>query len=115
MDHVQVRNCVGRLTLPQVEAIAVHIRMAEQEREIAECLARPGQRPVERRLGSVPVDRRWTPVHAARMTVYETGRPAASGTLAGLRPTSEADPGGGSLRPAASAAGTRPGHGIGTR
>ena len=89
--------------------------MAERERKIAECLARPGQRPVERRLGSVPVDRCWTPVHAARMTVHETGRAAASGTLAGLRPTAEADPGGGLLRPSAIAAGTRPGHGIGTR
>ena len=73
----------------------VHIHIAEQEREVAECLAWSGLRPVEWLLDGVPVDGRWTLVHATHMTEDETRRAAASGAVAGLCPTTEANLGDG--------------------
>ena len=73
----------------------VHIHIAEQEKEVAECLAWSGQRPVERLLDGVTVDGRWTLVHATHMTGDETRRAAASGAVAGLCPTTEANLGDG--------------------
>ena len=73
----------------------VHIHIAEQEREVAECLAWSGRRPVEWLLDSAPVDRRWTLVHATHMTVGENKRAAATGAIAGLCPTTEANLGDG--------------------
>ena len=73
----------------------VHIHIAEQEREVAECLAWSGRRPVEWLLDSAPVDRRWTLVHATHMTADENKRAAATGAIAGLCPTTEANLGDG--------------------
>ena len=73
----------------------VHIHIAEQEREVAECLAWSGRRPVEWLLDGAPVDRRWTLVHATHMTADESRRAAATGAVAGLCPTTEANLGDG--------------------
>ena len=73
----------------------IHIHIAEQEREVAECLAWSGLRPVEWLLDGVPVDGRWTLVHATHMTAEEIRRAAASGAVAGLCPTTEANLGDG--------------------
>ncbi|MDE0409646.1 MAG: formimidoylglutamate deiminase [Alphaproteobacteria bacterium] len=73
----------------------VHIHIAEQEREVAECLAWSGRRPVEWLLDSAQVDRRWTLVHATHMTADESKRAAATGAIAGLCPTTEANLGDG--------------------
>lgn len=73
----------------------VHIHIAEQEKEVAECLAWSGLRPVEWLLDGVPVDGRWTLVHATHMTEDETRRAAAAGAVAGLCPTTEANLGDG--------------------
>ena len=73
----------------------VHIHIAEQQREVAECLAWSGRRPVEWLLDGAPVDRRWTLVHATHMTADENRRAAATGAIAGLCPTTEANLGDG--------------------
>ena len=73
----------------------VHIHIAEQEREVAECLAWSGRRPVEWLLDGAQVDRRWTLVHATHMTADENKRAAATGAIAGLCPTTEANLGDG--------------------
>jgi len=73
----------------------VHIHIAEQEKEVAECLAWSGLRPVEWLLDGVPVDGRWTLVHATHTTEDETRRAAATGAVAGLCPTTEANLGDG--------------------
>ena len=73
----------------------VHLHIAEQEREVAECLAWSGQRPVEWLLDHAPVDGRWTLVHATHMSAGEARRAAAAGALAGLCPTTEANLGDG--------------------
>lgn len=76
-------------------AAAVHIHIAEQRREVDDCLEHCGQRPVEWLLDHVNVDRRWCLVHATHMTDAETDSLAASGAVAGLCPTTEANLGDG--------------------
>jgi formiminoglutamate deiminase len=73
----------------------VHIHIAEQTREVEECLAWSGQRPVEWLLDHAPVDARWCLVHATHMTEAECGRLARSGAIAGLCPITEANLGDG--------------------
>jgi formimidoylglutamate deiminase len=73
----------------------VHIHIAEQVREVEECLGATGARPVEWLLHNAPVDGRWTLVHATHMTPAETGALAASDAVAGLCPTTEANLGDG--------------------
>ena len=73
----------------------VHIHVAEQVREVEDCLAWSGARPVEWLLDHAPVDGRWCPIHATHMTPEETARLAAAGAAAGLCPTTEANLGDG--------------------
>ncbi|HZD06588.1 MAG TPA: formimidoylglutamate deiminase, partial [Longimicrobiales bacterium] len=73
----------------------VHIHVAEQEREVEACLEWSGARPVAWLLDHAPVDRRWCLVHATHMDPGETRRVAASGAVAGLCPTTEANLGDG--------------------
>ncbi len=73
----------------------VHIHIAEQTGEVAECEAFTGQRPVQWLLDHAAVDPRWCLVHATHMTVEETARLAKSGAVAGLCPTTEANLGDG--------------------
>jgi Cytosine deaminase and related metal-dependent hydrolases len=73
----------------------IHIHIAEQTKEVEDCLAWSGQRPVEWLLAHQPVDRHWCLVHATHMTERETHDLAASGAVAGLCPTTEANLGDG--------------------
>jgi formimidoylglutamate deiminase len=86
--------------LPLAGEAPVHIHIAEQEREVADCLRWSGARPVEWLLDHAPVDARWCLVHATHMTREETDCLAASGAVAGLCPITEANLGDG-LFPAA--------------
>jgi formimidoylglutamate deiminase len=73
----------------------VHIHASEQTREVDECKATLGKRPVEWLLSHLPVDERWCVVHATHMTDEETRALAASGAVAGLCPTTEGNLGDG--------------------
>jgi formimidoylglutamate deiminase len=73
----------------------VHIHIAEQVREVEDCLAWSGARPVEWLLDHATVDGRWCPIHATHMTPGEAARLAAAGAVAGLCPTTEANLGDG--------------------
>lgn len=73
----------------------VHVHVAEQEREVLDCVAWSGRRPVERLLDALPVDDRWCLVHATHMTAEEARAAAATGAVAGLCPTTEANLGDG--------------------
>ncbi len=75
----------------------VHIHIAEQTREVEECVAWSGRRPVEWLLAHGPVDARWCLVHATHMVEREIRTLAASGAVAGLAPTTEADLGDGTF------------------
>ncbi|MDE1917191.1 MAG: formimidoylglutamate deiminase [Sphingomonadales bacterium] len=73
----------------------IHIHIAEQMREVEDCLAWSGARPVEWLLANAPVDERWCLVHATHMTGSETLALARSGAVAGLCPITEANLGDG--------------------
>jgi formimidoylglutamate deiminase len=73
----------------------IHIHIAEQTREVDDCLAWSGARPVEWLLDHAQVDARWCLVHATHMTPDETRRLGESGAVAGLCPITEANLGDG--------------------
>ncbi len=90
------------VTPTELEAVAamapggpIHIHAAEQTREVDDCLAWSGARPVEWLLDQAHIDARWCLVHATHVTPDETARLAASGAVAGLCPVTEANLGDG--------------------
>ncbi|MER9601472.1 formimidoylglutamate deiminase [Mesorhizobium sp. M0243] len=87
--------------LIEVTAIApdgpIHIHIAEQVKEVEDCLAWSGARPVEFLLGHAKVDKRWCLIHATHMTDAETVAMARSGAIAGLCPITEANLGDGTF------------------
>ncbi|HEY3777439.1 MAG TPA: formimidoylglutamate deiminase [Rhizomicrobium sp.] len=81
--------------LPLARGGPVHIHAAEQTKEVNDCLAWSGARPVEWLLDHAPVDRSWCLVHATHMDPVECSRLAGSGAIAGLCPVTEANLGDG--------------------
>ena len=75
----------------------VHIHIAEQKKEVNDCIASRGRRPVEDLFANHRVDERWCLVHATHMTGPEVDMLAASGAVAGLCPTTEANLGDGTF------------------
>ncbi len=75
--------------------IPMHIHVAEQQREVDQCLASYGRRPVRWLLENFDVDRNWCLVHATHMDHEEIDTLAASGAVAGLCPSTEANLGDG--------------------
>ncbi|WP_411704669.1 formimidoylglutamate deiminase [Edaphovirga cremea] len=75
--------------------LPVHIHIAEQQKEVSDSLAWCGERPVGWLLNHVDVDARWCLVHATHLDDSERDRLAASGAVAGLCPTTEANLGDG--------------------
>lgn len=73
----------------------LHIHLAEQPREVAECLAATGRRPVSLLLDHVAPDEGWCLIHATHMEAAECAALAATGAVVGLCPTTEADLGDG--------------------
>jgi formiminoglutamate deiminase len=73
----------------------IHIHVAEQVKEVEDCLAWSGARPVRWLLDHADVDRRWCLVHATHMDALETRDLARSGAVAGLCPVTEANLGDG--------------------
>ena len=73
----------------------IHIHLGEQEREVEDCLAWSGQRPIEWALDHLPIGPRWCAIHATHMTPEETAAFARTGAVAGLCPTTEANLGDG--------------------
>lgn len=86
----------------------IHIHIAEQVKEVEDCVAWSGARPVEWLLANAPVDQRWCLIHATHMTEAETRDMARRGAIAGLCPITEANLGDGVFpAPAFLAAGGR--------
>ena len=96
-------RAVSQGTIGQLEEFVaadtpVHIHIAEQEREVRECVTHRGARPVEWLLEHAPVGSRWCMVHATHITDGEMDGIAASGAVVGLCPTTEANLGDGLFR-----------------
>jgi formimidoylglutamate deiminase len=88
---------IGQIVRLAGPSTPIHIHAAEQTREVDECYALTRMRPVEWLLTQAHVDARWCLVHATHMTDRETAALAASGAVAGLAPTTEADLGDGTF------------------
>jgi formimidoylglutamate deiminase len=76
----------------------IHIHAAEQMKEVEDCVAAFGQRPVQWLLDHAGLDARWCVVHATHATAQELRTLAASGAVAGLCPLTEASLGDGIFR-----------------
>ncbi len=75
----------------------IHVHIAEQRREVDECVAALGQRPVAWLVDHVAVDAHWCLVHATHMDDAECAVAAKTGAVAGLCPTTEANLGDGTF------------------
>jgi formimidoylglutamate deiminase len=76
----------------------IHIHIAEQTKEVEDCIAWSGRRPIEWLLETQPVDERWCLVHATHATDAELRGVAASRAVVGLCPITEANLGDGTFR-----------------
>ncbi len=81
--------------VPLARGEVIHIHIAEQTQEVADCLAWCGRRPIEWLLENQVVDERWCLVHATHATEWEVRGMAASGAVVGLCPITEANLGDG--------------------
>lgn len=70
----------------------IHIHIAEQAKEMEDCIAWSGQRPVQWLLDHAHVDHHWCLVHATHINEAEMARIAKSGAVVGLCPITEANP-----------------------
>jgi formimidoylglutamate deiminase len=99
--------------MPLADNGPVHIHAAEQVKEVEDCLAWSGQRPVAWLLDHAGIDQRWCLIHATHMTSDETAALASRGAVAGLCPITEASLGDG-IFPARDYLGAGGRFGIGT-
>jgi formimidoylglutamate deiminase len=77
------------------DGVPIHLHVAEQQREVEQCLAAYGRRPVRWLLENLDVDENWCLVHATHMDDEEVGRLAKTGAVACLCPSTEANLGDG--------------------
>jgi len=73
----------------------IHIHIAEQTREVDDCLEATGLRPIEWLCRNAALDRRWQLVHATHSTPTEIDAIARSGAGVVICPTTEANLGDG--------------------
>lgn len=73
----------------------IHIHVAEQVKEVEDCMAWCNKRPVAWLFDNMDVDGRWCFVHATHLVEEEIQRLAKSEVVAGLCPTTEANLGDG--------------------
>jgi len=91
----------------------IHIHAAEQVKEVEDCVAWSGARPVQWLLDNAGVDARWCLVHVTHMDADEVMRLGRSGAVAGFCPITEANLGDG-IAPAAACLAAGGTIGIGT-
>ncbi|WP_369722286.1 formimidoylglutamate deiminase [Bradyrhizobium sp. LLZ17] len=99
--------------IPLADGGPVHIHAAEQVKEVEDCQAWSGRRPVQWLLEHAPVDQRWCLIHATHTTNDELAAFARTGAVAGLCPVTEASLGDGTF-PAREFVGAGGAFGIGT-
>jgi formimidoylglutamate deiminase len=73
----------------------IHLHIAEQQREVDQCLAAYERRPVRWLVENAGVDEHWCLVHATHMDADETQRLAESGAVVCVCPSTEANLGDG--------------------
>ena len=75
--------------------VPMHLHIAEQQREVDECAAAYGARPVQWLLENFDVARNWCLIHATHMDADELAALALSGAVVALCPSTEANLGDG--------------------
>jgi len=75
--------------------VPMHLHIAEQQREVDQCMAAHGRRPVRWLLENFDVASNWCLVHATHMDADEVVAMAATGAVAALCPSTEANLGDG--------------------
>ena len=75
--------------------VPMHLHIAEQQREVDECVAAYGARPVQWLLENFDVARNWCLIHATHMDADELAALASSGAVVALCPSTEANLGDG--------------------
>jgi formimidoylglutamate deiminase len=84
-----VLDALGETSMP------IHMHVAEQPREVEECVAGLGAPPAQWLLDNVDPDERWTFIHATHCTLSELRATARRGVTVGLCPTTEGNLGDG--------------------
>jgi formimidoylglutamate deiminase len=94
-------RAVSPESLRQIVSVAdstdgpIHLHIAEQQREVDQCLSSYGRRPVRWLLENLDVGERWCLVHATHMDGEEIRSLARSGAVVCLCPSTEANLGDG--------------------
>lgn len=91
------------VTLDEIKAVMgsanddrpVHVHIAEQQKEVDDCLAWSRRRPIQWLYDNVEVDQRWCLIHATHAEPDEVAAMVKSRAIAGLCPTTEANLGDG--------------------
>lgn len=73
----------------------IHIHIAEQQKEVEDCLTHYGQRPVQWLLNNADLDQYWCLIHATHIDEQERKGIITSKAIAGICPTTEANLGDG--------------------
>lgn len=73
----------------------IHIHIAEQQQEVADCIGWSGARPVQWLLDHAALGPRWCLVHATHLDAAEAAALARCGAVVGLCPSTEANLGDG--------------------
>ncbi|MBD9499017.1 MULTISPECIES: formimidoylglutamate deiminase [unclassified Ensifer] len=84
-----------RQILPVANGGPIHIHVAEQTKEVEDCISFCGARPIEYLLSNFSINDTWCLIHATHMTAEETAAVAKAGAVAGLCPITEANLGDG--------------------
>jgi len=88
-----------RQIIPAIQSIdsnsPIHIHIAEQQQEVADCIDFYDDRPVDWLLDNFEVDNKWCLVHATHITDSEVAKITKSGAVVGLCPLTEANLGDG--------------------
>lgn len=91
------------VTLEEIQAVLasapdnrpIHVHIAEQQKEVDDCLAWSGRRPIQWLHDHVDVNERWCLIHATHAEADEVVAMVKSRAVAGLCPTTEANLGDG--------------------
>ena len=73
----------------------IHIHIAEQQKEVDDCLAHYQKRPVQWLLDNIKLDEHWCLIHATHINEQERKGMVDTGAIAGICPTTEANLGDG--------------------
>jgi len=92
---VSAKSLEHIVSISKKDSVPMHIHVAEQQREVDQCLAVLKARPVRWLLREFEVDKHWCLVHATHIDTEECEALARSGAVACLCPSTEANLGDG--------------------